>query len=223
MNILSGFLILSCLFLLGSNRLIVSIRMMAFQGMILGLLPFIPQGGALHPEAWFIGATGFIMKGIALPLFLNQVLSRAAIRREIEPFVGYSLSVIAGIGLLALSCWISVDLAAEGPRFDTLLLAAAFNMLFVGLFLIVSRRKAITQVLGYLVMENGVYAASLGFGRELHALVELGILLDVFVGVFLMGILLFHINREFDHIDADRFSELRDLDPFTADQEGKPR
>lgn len=223
MNILSGLLILSCLFLLGSNRLLVSIRMMAFQGMVLGLLPFLPQGGHVGAGAWFIGATGFILKGIALPLFLGQVLSRSAIRREIEPFVGYSLSILAGIGLLALSCWISLNLKAEGPGVNTLLLTAAFNMLFVGLFLIVTRRKAITQALGYLVMENGVYAASLGFGRELHDLVELGILLDVFVGVFLMGILLFHINREFDHIDADRFTALSDLDPSAGEQEGESR
>ncbi len=177
----------------------------------------------MNPESWFIGATGFILKGILLPVFLNQVLTRAAIRREIEPFVGYSLSILTGIVLLALSCWISVNLAAGSRRFDALLLTAAFYMLFVGLFLIVSRRKAITQALGYLVLENGVYAASLGFGSELHALVELGVLLDVFVGVFLMGILVFHINREFDHIDADRFNELRDLDPLEWDQKGKPR
>jgi hydrogenase-4 component E len=223
MNILSGLLILSCLFLLGSNRLLVSVRMMAFQGMVLGLLPFIPQGGVPDPGAWFIGATGFILKGIILPVFLGQVLSRSSIRREIEPFVGYSLSIIVGIGLLGLSCWVSLTLAAAGPRVDILLLTAAFTLLFVGLFLIVSRRKAITQALGYLVMENGVYAASLGFGRELHDLVELGILLDVFVGVFLMGILLFHINREFDHIDADRFTELRDLDPLEAEKGGDER
>ena len=99
-------------------------------------------------------------------------------------------------------------------------------MLLTGLFLIVSRRKAIAQTLGYLVMENGVYAVGLGIGQEFSFMVEMGVLLDVFVGVFLMGIMIFQIDHVFEHTDADRFTELSDLlghDAGTAaDQEVAP-
>jgi hydrogenase-4 component E len=86
-------------------------------------------------------------------------------------------------------------------------------MLLTGLFLIVARRTALTQALGYLVMENGIYAFGVGLVEGTPMLLELGILLDVFVAVFVMGIAIFHISREFDHIDTDRMTTLRDWTP----------
>jgi hydrogenase-4 component E len=86
----------------------------------------------------------------------------------------------------------------------------ALFSIFVGLFLIVARRKAITQVLGYLVLENGIYAFGLGAVHDASMLVELGILLDLVVAVFVMGIAIFHIARDFDHIDTDRLMRLKD-------------
>jgi hydrogenase-4 component E len=80
----------------------------------------------------------------------------------------------------------------------------------VGFVLLVTRRKAITQVLGYLTLENGVYAFGAAVALDMPVMVELGILLDVFVGVFVMGIAIFHISREFDHIDTDRLVNLSD-------------
>jgi hydrogenase-4 component E len=80
----------------------------------------------------------------------------------------------------------------------------------VGLFVIISRRKALTQVLGYLVLENGIYTFGVGLVQNTPMLVELGVLLDVFVAVFVMGIAIFHINRQFDHIDTDRMVLLKD-------------
>jgi hydrogenase-4 component E len=82
--------------------------------------------------------------------------------------------------------------------------------ILTGLFVICSRRKALTQVLGYLVMENGVCVFGSALAVEAPLPVELGVLLDVSVAVFVMGIVIFHINREFDHIDTDRLSILRD-------------
>lgn len=89
------------------------------------------------------------------------------------------------------------------------MIAVSLFSIMVGLFMIVARRLAITQVLGYLAMENGIYTFGLAFAEKEPLLVEMGILLDVFVGVFIMGIMIYHINREFDHIDTDRLSELK--------------
>lgn len=85
-------------------------------------------------------------------------------------------------------------------------------MMLVGFFLIVSRRIALSQVLGYLVLENGIYILGVALVHEQPFLVELGVLLDVFVGVFVMGIMMFHINREFDHIDVHRLAKLTDFE-----------
>jgi hydrogenase-4 component E len=90
---------------------------------------------------------------------------------------------------------------------------AAFFSILSGLFLIISRRTALSQVIGYLVLENGIYTFGISLVQEEEFLVELGVLLDVLVGVFVMGITLFHISREFDHIDVDRLSALKDSHP----------
>jgi hydrogenase-4 component E len=96
---------------------------------------------------------------------------------------------------------------ADGTKF---LVPVALFTTMVGLLVIVGRKKAVMQALGYLVMENGIYAFGLAFAVEEPLLVEMGVLLDVFVAVFVMGIAIHHISREFDHIDTDRLSALKD-------------
>lgn len=81
--------------------------------------------------------------------------------------------------------------------------------MFTGLFLVIARRTAVNQVLGYLVLENGIYAFSLAMVRDVPFLVEIGVLMDMFVAVFVMGIAIYRINSEFDHIDSDRLTKLR--------------
>jgi len=93
---------------------------------------------------------------------------------------------------------------------SALLVPVALSSILIGLFLIVSRKKAVNQVLGFLVLENGIFTFGVGLVRELSLLVELGVLLDVFVAVFVMGIMIFHISREFDHLDTDQLSTLKE-------------
>jgi hydrogenase-4 component E len=128
----------------------------------------------------------------------------------VEPLVGYSLSILVGVGLLAGSLAAGVRMALPVPGMPSLLVPAAMFTALTGLFVIVGRRSAIAQALGYLAMENGIAAFGLAIAEQEPLLVEMGTLLDVFVAVFVMGITIFHINREFDHIDADRLSTLRD-------------
>ena len=138
------------------------------------------------------------------------MLRGADVRREVEPFVGYIVSMLVGIvGAGALVLAERAAAAADGAHLALVVPVALFTTL-VGLFLIVSRRKALTQVLGYLVLENGIYIFGVGAGAREPLLVELGVLLDVFVAVFVMGITIFHISREFDHIDVDQLTMLKD-------------
>ena len=124
--------------------------------------------------------------------------------------MGYGLSMLIGTSFLAGSLWLAGRLPLPSPTISPLVVPVALFTMLVGLFLIVSRRKALTQVLGYLVLENAIYAFGVGLVEGTPMVVELGVLLDLFVAVFVMGIAVFHINREFDHIDADRLSTLRD-------------
>ena len=120
------------------------------------------------------------------------------------------MSLLFGIAALAAALWIGSRLPLPGEHVSSLLMPAAFFTMMVGLFLIVSRKKALTQVLGYLVIENGIYTIGMALAQEQPLLIEMGILLDVFVAVFVMGITLFRIGREFDNIDTDLMATLKD-------------
>jgi len=127
-----------------------------------------------------------------------------------EPFVGYIMSVTSGVVMLGVSLWLGTKL----PLFSAgngsyLIVPAALTTLFTGLFLIIARKNALNQCLGYIIMENGIYTFGIVSVVEIPLLVELGILLDVFVAVFVMGIAIYHINREFDHLDSDRLNVLK--------------
>jgi hydrogenase-4 component E len=115
-----------------------------------------------------------------------------------------------GMLLLGLSIWMSSRLPLPSSQAGSLVVPVAFFSVFAGLLLVVSRKTALSQVLGYLVLESGVYTFGIALAYEQQLMVELGILLDLLVGVFVMGIIIFHISREFDHIEVDRLATLRD-------------
>jgi hydrogenase-4 component E len=202
-------LVLTNLVMLGTSRLRTCIELIAIQGIVLGLMPILIHRENLGLEPIFFSTMTITLKGIIFPWVLMRALSRVNARREVEPFVGYGISMILGPLALASCLWISSRLPLPGPTVSTMAVPVGLFTIMAGLFLIVSRKKAITQVLGYLVLENGINAMGMAIAKDQPWLVELGILLDVFVAVFVMGIIIFHINREFDHIDTDQMSSLR--------------
>lgn len=202
-------LILTNLWVLGSSRLPSCIRAVAFQGVALGFLPF-----ALYPHlvTWDLAAMGLasiVLKGGIFPWLLRRALFSAKVNQQVEPFVGYGVSLLFGVASLAGSVLLirRHPLPVVAP--SDLLVPVALSTLLVGLFLLVSRRKALTQALGYLVFENGIQAFGLGIVKHAPLLVELGILLDIFFAVFVMGITIFHIRRTFDSMDTLEMAELR--------------
>jgi hydrogenase-4 component E len=211
-------LLLANIVLVGSSSLSFCIRVVAVEGIALGLLPLLLPGHEFGFRTVFLVVVSIGLKGIVFPWLLFRALRAANVRHEVEPFVGYSWSVLFGVGTLGLSLWLgrmlepdSLTGASAGrPTELALILPTALFTVLVGLFLIVSRKKALTQVLGYLVLENGIYLFGITLAHEEPFLVEMGILLDVFVAVFVMGIAVFHISREFDHMDVDQLSTLKD-------------
>ena len=202
--------VLMNLLVLGSSRLATCIRCVAVQGILLGVMTFVAHEGTGTLRTAILGIASIGVKGIAFPLLLFRALREAEVRREIEPYVGYNLSILIGLAMLAFSLWLSGRLPLPQTPVSSLIVPVALFTSLSGLFVIVSRKKALTQVLGYLVLENGIYAFGVGLVQSTPMLVELGVLLDVFVAVFVMGITIFHINREFDHIDTDRMALLKD-------------
>jgi hydrogenase-4 component E len=202
-------MVLTNLMLLGLSRMGACIRIVALQGVALSFLPLILNEWNFELHLVLFSIVIISLKGGVFPWMLNRNLRELAIQREVEPFIGYGISIIAGTITLVICLWFKTRLPLPQHVKSSLIVPVAFFTIMSGLFLIISRKKALTQVLGYLVLENGIYAFGVALVRQQPMLVELGILLDIFVAVFVMGIAIFHINREFDHIDTDRLSRLR--------------
>ncbi len=200
--------VLSDLAVLGTSRLSSCIRGLAAQGLLLGLLPVLiaPQL-SVHAVSLALGTV--IVKAIVLPWFLAWAIREAAVRREIEPLVGFIASLLLGALAVALAFAIASRLPLPALQ-QPLLVPVSLATLIIGFIVLTTRRKALVQVVGYLILENGIYLFGLTQTESVPFLIELGVLLDVFVGVFIMGIVVFHINREFDSLDSTRLTELTD-------------
>ena len=193
---------------LGNSRLSGCIRFVALQGFLLGLLPpVVNESLSAHTVTLALGTV--VVKAIVLPAFLRWAIREAAVRREVEPLIGYAPSLMLGVAALAASFAIAKRLPLHGGDGD-LLVPVALTTVMIGLVVLITRTKALNQVVGYIMLENGVYLFGLTQSQRVPFLVEAGVLLDVFVGVFIMGIVVFHINREFDSISAARLTELRE-------------
>jgi hydrogenase-4 component E len=210
LDILSILLILANLRLLGSSRLAACIRAVALQAVILGAAALIANRGELDARVITIAVASTLIKAGALPWLLRRAIRESGAVREVEPFIGFTASLLWGVGLLGACLLIGARLSPHAAQGSGLLLTVALFTTGTGLMIIVSRRKAVTQVLGYLAMENGIYAFGMAFAIQEPLLVEMGVLLDVFVAVFVMGIAIYNISREFDHIDTDRLTALKD-------------
>ena len=201
--------LLSCFALLATSRIGACIRWLSFQGVIFGLVPLILQGDALGLRAALLAGANVALKGVVFPWLLLRIRARAELSREVDPFIGYIASILFGVIALGLSAWLALTMKPALARAPFALLETSIFLILVGLFLIVGRKKALMQVIGYLVLENGIFLFGVITVAQTPLLVELGVLLDAFVGVFVMGIAIFHINREFGSMDVDRLTALR--------------
>jgi hydrogenase-4 component E len=194
---------------LGVSRIRGVISAVAIQGMLLGVFPLF-----VHPQ---IGLRGILLvlvtiglKGFVIPGYLVHAMREADIQHEVRPAIDYMSSLLLGaIGTgLALIFSNSLPLALEHA--DLLLVPASLATVWTGFLMLTTRRKAIMQVLGYLLLENGIFLFGLLLLEAMPFLVEVGVLLDLFTGIFVMGIIIYHINREFSSISTDNLTELKE-------------
>ncbi len=210
MELVLVLLILPSLVFLGSSRLTACIRALSLQGILLGLLPVLRLETHVTIRVILLALAMIVFKGFILPRLLDRAMLKADVRREVEPFIGFSASLLAGIACLGISFYLTSRLPLPDRTLSSLPITIGFFNIFVGLILLVSRKIALNQVIGYLVLESGIFIVGVALALEMPVLLELGILLDVFVAVFVMGIIIFHISRTFDHIDVDQLSSIKE-------------
>jgi hydrogenase-4 component E len=203
------FVLLLNLFLLGTSRLTAVINASAAQGVILGALTLCVHEGF---GTWMVLITivTILVKGVLIPGMLLRAIRDAAIRREIEPFIGFLPCLLLGALGTGASLVFARTLPLAKEHVASLLVPSAMATVWTGFLVLTTRRKAITQVVGYLVLENGIYIMGLTLLHAMPFMVEMGVLLDLFVGIFVMGIILNHIRREFSSLDTARLSALKE-------------
>jgi hydrogenase-4 component E len=199
---------LTLLYLAIANRLMTYIRILAFQGLLLFGVALIELMEINLVNLIFVLLETLVIKAVAIPLFLKHILDRNRITRETEPFVSYFVSV----GVITLIILVSYFLTQliQDSFIRKIFFMIALSALFTGLYLIITRRKIITHVMGYMVMENGVFVLSLAVGSQIPMVVNLGILLDIFVSVILLGIFADKIGDVFEEQDVEQLTNLKD-------------
>jgi hydrogenase-4 component E len=161
-----------------------------------------------HELYWVAGAL-FILKGVVIPRLLKQMARRFAAERELEPYVNTATSlVIAGL-LVLFGYAITRPLVALSQLPTRAGMPLAMGLVLVSLFVIISRKKALTQVIGFLMLENGLALLAVLGTYGIPLIVELGVFLDVLMGFLVMQIFIYQIHETFESIDVEQLSNLR--------------
>jgi hydrogenase-4 component E len=196
-------------FVLGTSRLRAVVYAVAFQGVLLGLMPIFVHGQTGWWLVFLVTAT-IVIKGFVLPELLSYAMREVLISREIEPLVGYVPSLLVGATGTGLALAFARTLPLAPNHSGTLVVPASLATALTGFLILTTRRKAITQAVGYLVLENGIFLFGLLLVEAMPFLVEIGVLLDLFVCVFVMGIIIHHINQEFSSMSTEHLARLKD-------------
>ena len=202
-------ILMTDLILVSNSRLGTCIKILSVQGVILGLLPaVIGLYLGLNIELIVIAVTGIVLRGIVFPRLLHRSMVNTSVSRELKPYVGYFASVLVVIFLIIISTWISSRLKILDPQFS-FITPVALTTIFTGTFLIAGRKIAVMQIIGYILLENGIYCLSLILVDKVPLIVEMGVLLDAFVAVFVMSVATNKIHEEFEHLDVQNLDSLK--------------
>jgi hydrogenase-4 component E len=210
MNILVSVVMGLNLLALGSSRLPSLIRVVAVQGVVLGIMPLVIER---HHLGWRIVAVAVATvagKGVLIPWMLAKAMRAANISREIEPQVGMLPSLLLGAAGTLAAVALAGSLPLVPAHAGSLLVPGAIASVLTGFVLLIGRTKAISQICGYLILENGIYLFGLLLLTSMPLLVEAGVLLDITVGVFVLGIIVDRIQRAFDSLDTRKLTALRE-------------
>lgn len=207
-NVLLILFTITLLYLAIANRIMTYVKIIAFQGLLLFGVAYIELYDISTLNLAFILLETVIIKTLAVPLFLNYVIRRNRITREMEPYLPNFISLLI-ITLIIVVTFI-VSNSIPDINLKKIYFVVALSALFSGLYFIITRRKIITHVIGYVIIENGVFIMSMAVGNEMPILVNLGILLDIFVSIFILGIFINKVGDVVKDIDITQLSNLKD-------------
>jgi hydrogenase-4 component E len=185
------------------------IRGIAFQGLVLSLLPFFinSEENSMF-ELLLLAVLSIVIKALLIPYYLRKVSSNVKVKKELNPYVGYSVSVISGLVITYASFYLIKKLPLINLSISPFHTAAAFASLIIGMFIIAGRRNIIAQIIGYLVFENAGFILGISIASAQPLFIETGVLLDLLAGVVIMVVAVNRIHLHFDSVNADSLERL---------------
>jgi len=193
---------LTMLYMAATSRIKAHIKMLSIQGLILFLILFLDEDKTNLINLIFLSIETLLVKTILIPLFLTRILNKNEVFRDNEPasimlFAGFMISNLHGQGF---------------ENVTALYFGVSISTILISLFLITTRKKILTHVIGYIMMENGIFLLSLSVAKEMPVIVSMGVLLDIFIAVFILGFLINKINTAFDELNICELCNLKDCD-----------
>jgi hydrogenase-4 component E len=195
--------------MVGQKALFTAIRLFAVQSLFLGIVAATIAVSQRRHELFVMAGLTCVLKATLIPWFLMRVIDRIGIHREIEPFLNVPASLLVCLGLTVIGYRVSTGFPEGASGVSHHLIGVALSMLLIGLFLMVTRRKAITQILALLTVENAVFLVAVGATAGMPFVVELGISFDVILAVLILGVLVQRIVHRFESMDVSRLSQLK--------------
>jgi hydrogenase-4 component E len=207
-HLLAGGLVLMSFMMLYQDRLYALLNVFALQALVLALSVAWQAWAQGAPHLYITAAIALVLKAIVIPLALHRIIARLGIQRQIETVVGVGPTMMAGMALVALSMVVMLRVTPEADPLAREDLAFALSVLLLGLLMMVTRRNAVSQVVGFMSIENGLILAGTG-AKGMPLVVEISVAFSVLVAFMVIGILLFRIRERFDTVDVQALDQFR--------------
>ncbi len=206
--VLAALVVLLSFSLLAQARLLSGIHIFAWQGAVLAAATGLIAATSNEPHLFISAALTFILKVLAIPWMLHRLVRRLELERHADPLPHPALVMMAGAGLVIFSYWVVAPIEQLELAGTRNILSISLAVVLLGLLIMVTRRQAVTQVIGFMSMENGLFLAAVAATQGMPLVVELGIAFDVLVAAVLFGVFFLHISESIDSLDVDRLNRL---------------
>ena len=207
-HLLAGGLVLVSFIMLYQDRLYALLNVFALHALVLTLSVAWQAHIQDAPHLYVTAAIALVFKVIVIPVALHRIIQRLGIHREIETVVGVGLTMLAGMGLVALSLVVILPVTAHGDPVAREDLAFALSVVLLGLLVMVTRRNAVGQVVGFMSLENGLVLAATG-AKGMPLVVEISVAFSILIAFIIIGVFLFRIRERFDTVDLSALDDFR--------------
>jgi hydrogenase-4 component E len=211
-DLLAAAILVTTFLIVSSRSLSFYVRLFSLQSFMLGAVALLVVIGYGETHIVVSAILTLLVKAIGIPIVLNRLINRIKVPKEVDFSVNTTISLLICGFLVILANSVAEPILSsrqEASAMVTKVLPVSISIMLIGLFIMTSRRKAITQIIGLLTMENGVFLSGLSITSGMPMIVELGIFFDILVAALILGVFVFRINRTFETIDIDTLKELR--------------